>query len=112
MALGEELLFQLDVILDDAVVDHHDFAGAIAVRMGVFLGGAAVRGPARVADAVDAVERRDADRFFEIAQLARGAADFELAVVADDGDAGRIVAAIFEAAQAIQNQRHDALWPI
>ena len=110
VAFGDELLFQLDIVFDDAVVHDDDFAGAIAVRMGIFLGGAAVRGPARVADAVDAVERSDANRFFEIAQLARGAANFQLAVIADDGDSGRVVAAIFEAAQAVENQRHNALW--
>ena len=38
------------------------------------------------------------------------AANFQLAVVADDGDAGGIVAAIFEAPEAVENQRHDALW--
>ena len=50
-------LFQFHVVFDDSVVHHHDFARAIAVRMRVFFGGAAVRRPARVADAVDAVER-------------------------------------------------------
>ena len=103
-------VFQLEVIFDDAVVHDDDFAGAIAMRMRVFFGGAAVRGPARVADAVDAVERRGADRFFEIAQLAGRAADIELAVFADHGDPGGIVAAIFQAAQAVEDQRHNALW--
>ena len=82
MAFGDELFFQLDIILDDSVVHDDDFAGAIAMRMGIFLGRAAVRGPARVADAVEAVQRRDADRFLEIAQLPGGAANFEFAVFA------------------------------
>ena len=47
--------------------------------------------------------------FFKIAQFARGAANFELAVVADDGDARRIVAAIFEALQAVEDQRDNLL---
>ena len=52
-----QLLLQLEVVLDDAVVDDDDAAGAVAVRVRVFLGGPAVRGPARVADAVEAVDR-------------------------------------------------------
>ena len=79
------------------------------MRMGVLFGGAAVRGPARVADAEDAIDRVQADGIFEIAQLARGAADRELIVVAIDGEAGRIVAAVFEALQAVQNDG-DGLW--
>ncbi len=110
VSFGEKLLFQVDVVLDDSVVDHDDLAGAIAVRMSVFLRRAAVRGPARVADAVDAVDWRDADGFLEVAQLSGGAANFKFAIVAHDGDAGRIISAIFQAPQAVQDQRHHALW--
>ena len=46
-----QLLLQREVVFDDAVVHHDDVALAIAVRMGVLLGGTAVGGPARVADA-------------------------------------------------------------
>ena len=113
MAFGDELVLQLEIILDDAVVHDHDFAGAIAMRVRVFFGGAAVRGPARVADAVDAFERRDADGFFEVVQLAGSAANFQLAVVLHHGDAGGVIAAIFEAVQPVQNQRAQrALVPI
>ena len=52
-----QLLLQLEVVLDDAVVDDDDPAGAVAVRMRVLLGRPAVRRPARVADAVVALER-------------------------------------------------------
>ena len=54
----DEFVLQFQVVFDDAVVDDYDFAGAIAVRMGVFFGGAAMGGPASVADAVDAFEGR------------------------------------------------------
>ena len=53
-------LLQIEVVLDDAVVDDDDLAGAVAVRMRVLLGRPAVRRPARVADAVVAVDRIDA----------------------------------------------------
>ena len=58
VALPLQLLLQIEVVLDDAVVDDDDLAGAVAVRMGVLLGRPAVRRPARVADAV--VARRSA----------------------------------------------------
>ena len=109
VALFFEFVLELDVILDDAVMHDDHLAGAIAMRMGVFLGRASVRGPARVPDAVEAVDRRMADRLLEIAQLAGGAAQFELAVRPDDGDARGIVSAILEAAQAVQNQRYNFL---
>ena len=40
-----------EVVLDDAVDDDVDAVGGVEVRVGVRLGDAAVRGPARVADA-------------------------------------------------------------
>ena len=52
-----QLVLQLEVVLDDAVVDDDDAAGAVAVRMGVLFGRPAVRRPAGVADAVQAVDR-------------------------------------------------------
>ena len=59
VALPLQLLLQVEVVLDDAVVDDDDLAGAVAVRVRVLLGRPAVRRPARVADAVVA---RRADR--------------------------------------------------
>ena len=106
-----QLALQLDVILHDAVVDDDDLPGAVAMRVRVFFGRTAVRGPARVADAVRSVDRGLPDDFFEIVQLSRGAADLHLAVAADHGDAGRIVAAIFQAAEAVENQGNDFFRP-
>ena len=77
VAFFNQLLLQAEIVFDDAVVHDHDLAGAVAVRMGIFFGGTSVRGPARVADAVGAVERVQADDFFQVAQLAFGAADLQ-----------------------------------
>ena len=52
VALALQLVLQVEVVLDDAVVDDDDLAGAVAVRVRVLLGRPAVRRPARVADAV------------------------------------------------------------
>ena len=73
VGLGDELVplalqfeLQIEVVLDDAVVDDHDLAGAVAVRMCVFLGRPAVRRPARMADAVVAADRVVDDHFFQV----------------------------------------------
>ena len=51
--------------------------------------------------------RRLLDDFFQIAQLAGGAADFQLAGAVDDRDAGGVVAAILEFAQAFDDDGND-----
>jgi hypothetical protein len=43
---------------------------------------------------------------FEIAQLTFGPLNLELVIHIDDRNAGRIVTAIFQLAQAVNNQRH------
>ena len=53
--LFDELMFQLEIIFNNSVVDDDDFAGAIAVGMRVFFRGTAVRGPTRVPNAINAV---------------------------------------------------------
>ena len=51
VSLFLKLTFQIEVVLDDAVVDHNDASGTVTVRMGVLLCWTAVCGPSRVADA-------------------------------------------------------------
>src|SRR5271166_17884 len=109
MAFLDQLLLQADVVLDDAVVDDHDLSGAVTVRMRVFFGGTSVRGPARVADSVGAVERLQADDLFQVAQLALGAPHLQAISIAGNGNAGGVISAIFETAQAIQDDRHNSL---
>jgi len=111
VTFGDKILFELDIILNDTVVHYDDFTVAVAVRMGIFLGRASVRRPAGVSDAVHAVQRSDADGFLEISQLAGGAANIELAVVADHCDPGRIIAAVLEPPQAVEDQWNNALGP-
>ena len=106
--LRGELGLELAEVLDDAVV--HDRDLAVHVRMRVALGRAAVRRPARVADAGVPGERLGEQPAFEVAQLALGAAALEMAVL-DGGDAGRVVAAIFEPAQRVDEVGRDGLLP-
>ena len=49
-----------EIVFDDAVVHDDEGSGAVAVGVGVFFGGAAVGGPAGVADAVGAVDGESA----------------------------------------------------
>ena len=109
VAFGDQLLLQRDIVLDNAVVDDDDLAGAVAMGMGVLFRGTPVRGPAGVADAVGAVERLQADDLFQVAQLAFSAANLQASAIAGNRDARRVVAAILQPAQAINDDRHYAL---
>ena len=111
VALIDEFAFEVEIVFDDAVVDYDDAAGAVAMGMGVLFGGAAVGGPAGVADAEGAVEGMLAEDFFEVGELAGGAADIEGgAGGAADRDACRVVAAIFEAPQALNDDGNHFSW--
>ena len=97
-AVGDQLLAQRPEILDDAVMDQGDLVGR--VRMGIVAGRRAVGRPARVRDADLARQRVRGELAREIVELALGAAPFELAVD-DRADPGRIIAAIFEPPEAL-----------
>ena len=97
------------VVFDDAIVHHDDVALTIAVRVGVLLRGTSVGGPARVADAEGPIDGVHPDGFFQVAQLALGAADGELLVIAVNREPCGIISAIFEAFQAFQNDRNRAM---
>src|ERR1700686_4382838 len=75
--------------------------------VGIFFCRAAVRRPARVPDAIRAFDRRFGNGFFQVTQLARSAADFQLAVLGNYSDAGGVITAIFEFPQALDNDRND-----
>jgi hypothetical protein len=76
------------IIFYDAVVYDYDASAAIAVRVGVLFGGTAMGGPARVADTECAIERFRADDFFEVSELAFGAADLQAVAIPRYGDSG------------------------
>jgi len=106
VALALELELQIQVVFDDSVVDDDDLARAVAVRVSVFLGRAAVSGPAGVSHAVVAGEGRAADDALEIRELAGAASQSDVTVL-HHGDAGRVVAAIFEPPQPVNEDRDD-----
>ena len=99
VALGGELALELEVVLDDAVVDDYDLAGAVAVRVGVELRRPAVGGPARVGDAHHALGLLRPNALLEDRDLADGARQVRLVV--QDGDAARVVAAVLKPLQTL-----------
>ena len=104
LAGGGQFRLQFRVILDDAVMHHRHARGG--VRVGVALVGNAVRGPAGVADADAAGQRVGLQQRFQIGQLALGAAALDPAIH-QGGDAGRVIAAIFQPTQSLDQRRGD-----
>ena len=69
VAFSDEGFLERKIVLDDAVVNDHDLAAAITVRMGVLFGGPAMSSPTSVADPVAAFTGILAKRFLQIAEL-------------------------------------------
>jgi len=103
VAFFDQLFLEAEIVFDDAIVHHHDLPGAVAMRVRVFFGGTPVRGPTGMADAVSALERLDANGLFQVAQLAFRAPHLQLVAVARDCDSSRVIAAVFQPPQAINN---------
>ncbi|GMA75323.1 hypothetical protein GCM10025880_17400 [Methylorubrum aminovorans] len=93
-----EFGLQLAKILDDPVMDHGQPLGG--VRVGIGLVRASVRRPAGMTDADVARQRRLGELALQVRELALGAPPVEPAMV-QGGDAGGIVAAIFEPSQRL-----------
>ncbi len=104
-----ETAFDLQVVLDDAVVNDDDAAGAVAMGVRVLLGRTAMRRPPGVSESVHAVERLQTQRFFEVAEFTLGSPDVHRAAFVDDSDPGRVVAAILELLQAVHDDGYDLL---
>ena len=110
VALGGEFLLEGEVVFDDAVVDDDEGAGAVAVGVGVLFGGAAVGGPAGVADAEGAGEGVVGDEASRLRSLPGARRSCDGAVGGSgDGDAGGVIAAVFEAAQAFDDDGHGGI---
>ena len=103
-ALFLQLALEGGVVLDDAVVDDGDAAIAAEVRMGVAVGGRAVGGPARVADADAAGRRLLLQMSGQFGDAAGPLADVQMRA-GQRGHAGAVVAAIFQPPQALDKDR-------
>ena len=102
--LGLQAALEGVEVLDDAVVHERELAvPAAPVGVGVGVGGAAVGGPAGVADRGRRLRQRGVlQRLAQVGQLAGPLAGHDL-VVADEGHARRVVAAVLEPAEALHH---------
>ena len=100
-----EPVAQLAEVLDDPVVDDRDLARAVQVGVGVEIVRPAVGRPAGVGEADRRVGRAVGDRGLEVGQLAGPLLDEQVAGVVDEGDPGRVVAAVLEATQTLDEDR-------
>ena len=101
---GAELGGQFAVIFDDAVMHQGDLAGDVGV--GVGFGWPAMGGPAGVADAGLAGERRGGQRRGQMVKLTGPPQAFET-TIGGHRYPGRVIAAIFQAAQPVEQTRGD-----
>ena len=107
VAGGDQLVGQLHVVLDDPVVDQGELARAVHVGVGVVFGGTAVGGPPGMADAGGRTGRGGLRPLGQVTErpgaVGRpGAPQAVGGVRTDQGDAGRVVAAVLEPAQPLQ----------
>jgi hypothetical protein len=104
-AARREPLLQLEVVLDDSVVHDHQAARGIAMRMRILFARAAVSGPSCVADPDGPSDRGGLEDSLKVAQLSGRPSPLD-ALGRNNGDAGRVVASIFESPQTLnQNGR-------
>src|SRR5450631_887359 len=106
VAFFDQLLLQAEIVLDNPVMHDHDLARAVAVGMSIFFGRTSVCGPARVPNAIRAVERLLANDFFQVAQLALGAPQLQSVAVTGYRDSSRIIAAILQPPQPFDDDRN------
>ena len=103
VALGEQVVLQLLIVLDDAVVDDGErtVVGFVGVR--VAFGRYAVGGPAGMAHARGGHGvGTSGETLFEGRELALGPDGIEFAIL-DEGDACGVVSAVFETAQTFDD---------
>ena len=108
MALGDQLLTQVSIVGDDPVVHHGEVRPAARVGVSIGLGHGAMRRPARVRDAdrpLDSGEGNAAIHFLDGADVF--AHDQTMAV--HDGDAARVIAAVLEIANALEQGARDRM---
>ena len=89
-------------VVDDAVVDDRHPSGGVGVGMGVGDVGASVGGPAGVADPGVGGNRLFVNRRNQVHEFADAANDLQVRAVRE-GHPGRIVATVFEAPQAVDD---------
>jgi len=112
VAFALQLLFEFQIIFDDAVVNDDDLSGTVAVRVRVFFGRAPMCRPAGVPNSIGSVDWRFLDDLFQVAQLSGSAANFQFACSVHHRDTGGVIAAVFQFAQPFDNDGTTFLGPM
>ena len=109
VALALEFGAQFFVVLDDAVVDDADVEPLRArdVGVGVAFVDATVGGPTGVGDAGRGIGVRFLGAGFQLGDPADGTDTAHRAVIGQQGDAGRVIATVFELAQPFDQDGDD-----
>src|SRR6266550_1675031 len=100
-AFALELFAQRGVIFNHAIVHQRDFSALVEMRMRIFIGHFSMGSPARVADAVLPRGRFLRHQFGKIRDPSGAFPRLDLLAIYDR-DASGIIAAIFEAAEAVE----------
>src|SRR6476661_4779621 len=100
-AFALQLFAQRRIIFDHAVVHQRDFSALVKMRMRIFVGHFSMSSPARVADAVLPAGRFLGHETGQVRDPSGALTRFDLLPVYD-GNAGGVVAAIFEPPQTVQ----------
>ena len=100
IAQALELFAQHFVVLDDAVVHHRNITGEVWVC--IAFARRTVGRPAGVGDAQAASQGLTGQRLLQFADLARATHALKLACVAENRHAGTVVATVFEALEAFE----------
>ena len=104
VAVGEQAVAKLAVVLDDPVQDDRQLGAVTACqRVRVRLGDAAVRGPAGVPEPVRRGRPVRASGFLQVLEISDGADVLQPAFLAQR-DPGRVVAAVLETLQALEQE--------
>src|SRR5690606_31392197 len=106
VALRDQLVLDRLEVLDDAVVNQRDPI-AREVRVRVVLRHAAVRRPTRMRDPEPTGAWTLVELRLELRDFADGPAQRDAAVRLQDGEPGRVIAAIFESPQALEKDGND-----
>src|SRR5258708_8018161 len=101
-------LAQIEVVLDDPVVNYHDFRSAVEVGMSVLFGRLAVRGPPGVADADRTGHWLGLHDSLERGKLS-GASAERYPPIVNDGDSRRAVAPVFQTAKPVEHHLRSLL---
>src|SRR6266516_4001898 len=101
VAVAKQLVLDPLIIFDHAVMHEREFSAGVEMWMRVLVGRFSVRCPACMADAECALDGLVGHQPRKSGNASGAFARFDMVTICD-GDAGRVIPAVFEAAKTIQ----------